>query len=187
MTRRAAIAGLGFVAVVAAGCSKNVGRRESTVPHGTTPEAIEAELAANEAALRDAGVAVPQPAPPPPAESPPPARDFDFDDDAGGQPPSAPESDEPVDAAPPADDEVSYEQEVRGPSKRARPELRSSRRDERERCERVCDLADTTCDLADHVCELADRHRDDPRYDEACLRAGMQCDAATLACDACED
>lgn len=62
-----------------------------------------------------------------------------------------------------------------------------SRRDADTRCERVCRLAEATCELETQICELAARHPDEPRYAQACARAEQQCDAASRACQTCED
>ncbi len=64
---------------------------------------------------------------------------------------------------------------------------RRRRRGKKTRCERICDLAEATCTLADRICGLADEHVDDVRYEEACGRATLQCEAASEACSACED
>ncbi len=53
------------------------------------------------------------------------------------------------------------------------------------RCERICDLAQSTCALGDRICTLAARHFGDPRYALACGRAQAQCTAAREHCDGC--
>jgi hypothetical protein len=53
------------------------------------------------------------------------------------------------------------------------------------RCQQVCDLAAISCGLGDQICELADRHSDDPDFVSACERANADCEAAKEACDAC--
>jgi hypothetical protein len=64
-------------------------------------------------------------------------------------------------------------------------EKRGRKKNEAERCQRVCDLAEATCELADRICELAQRHPDEVRYEAACDRAGHQCRVAAEACTAC--
>ena len=64
---------------------------------------------------------------------------------------------------------------------------RGGKKNEAERCQRICDLAEATCDLADKICELAQSHPDEVRYDEACSRAEHQCRVAAEACTACAD
>jgi len=55
------------------------------------------------------------------------------------------------------------------------------------RCTRICDIAESTCELAAQICSLAESHADQERYALACERAGAQCNAASDACDRCED
>lgn len=62
-----------------------------------------------------------------------------------------------------------------------------SRRDVDTRCTRICDLAEATCELETQICELAARHPDEPRYAQACARAEQQCEAASRACQTCEE
>ncbi len=57
--------------------------------------------------------------------------------------------------------------------------------DERDRCTRVCDLAESICDLEGKICDLADRHEGEERYAKACERAQAHCKRATEACTAC--
>lgn len=53
------------------------------------------------------------------------------------------------------------------------------------RCSQVCSLSDITCELGVQICELAQRHVDNEDYEQACVRATEDCDAAQEACDAC--
>jgi hypothetical protein len=55
----------------------------------------------------------------------------------------------------------------------------------RDRCEQLCDLAQSTCELADRVCGLAADHQSEPRYQRACNRATGQCEAASDGCSRC--
>ncbi|MBV1861771.1 MAG: hypothetical protein KUG77_25350 [Nannocystaceae bacterium] len=111
----------------------------------------------------------------------------------------APEALPPTPASEPAPDPVVEAEEAamssdtpelnsapRGSRSKSKAAERRSR-DKKTRCERICDLAEATCTLADRICELADEHVDDVRYEDACDRAGTQCEAASDACSACED
>ncbi len=62
---------------------------------------------------------------------------------------------------------------------------RERKKDEAQRCQRICDLAESTCELADRICELAQRHPDEVRYETACSRAEQQCRVAAEACTVC--
>lgn len=53
------------------------------------------------------------------------------------------------------------------------------------RCAQVCSLSDISCELGVQICELAQRHADNEDYEQACVRATEDCDAAQEACDAC--
>jgi hypothetical protein len=64
---------------------------------------------------------------------------------------------------------------------------RERKKDEAQRCQRICDLAEATCELADRICELAQRHPDEVRYETACERAEHQCRVAAEACTACAE
>lgn len=57
--------------------------------------------------------------------------------------------------------------------------------DPAQRCETVCEVAAAICEIEARVCEMADRHTDDPRYQNACERAGDDCRVATQACQQC--
>lgn len=164
--------------------------------------AIESELAANQARLESQGVVLTPPATP--------VEDQVVTDDEGGDatspepavsPPPEPEpepapapdpTDAPTLASEEADDEApelesARSRDYRSSRKERKKSRRSANRDERTRCERICDLSDNTCDLADKICALADEHVDDVRYEDACDRAEAQCEAATDACTNCED
>jgi hypothetical protein len=53
------------------------------------------------------------------------------------------------------------------------------------RCSQVCSLSDISCELGVQICELAQRHVENQDYEQACVRATEDCDAAQEACDAC--
>ena len=57
--------------------------------------------------------------------------------------------------------------------------------EDRDRCTRVCDLAESICDLEGKICDLAERHEGDERYAKACDRAEKHCERATEVCTAC--
>lgn len=145
----------------------------------TSPEArldniaaIESELTANQARLESQGVVLPPPNPAAPEVA---------DEDAAAAEPavSPPPEPEPESARRSRDDQ---------PSRKAREySPHSPDRDSRTRCERICELADSTCDLADKICALAEEHVDDVRYEDACDRAEAQCEAASDACTSCDD
>jgi hypothetical protein len=162
---------------------------------------IEAELARNDQALAGEGIVVAMASPatesvPPtgPVPTEPYTQPEDGDIDDAGQ--ATEPMPEPMPTVSPS---AGYEAESRpseelaadGPSdrrgsRRTRASSRS-RRDASTRCERVCRLAEATCELETQICELAVRHPDEPRYEQACLRAEQQCVAATEACQRCED
>jgi hypothetical protein len=54
------------------------------------------------------------------------------------------------------------------------------------RCERISELKTAICDVAERICGLAEDHEDEPKYAEACTRAGDRCEQATEASDSCE-
>ncbi len=166
---------------------------------------IEAELARNDEVLSDAGimvaaVSIPPVATPDEGGAPPPGNDaaedggdtvigseaedpvevYDYEDEEAPAMQSAPEP-EPMSA--PMDEPESVRS--RGSSRRRRAERRSAK--DRGHCNRVCDLAEATCDLEVQICEMAERHPDEPRYEQACLRAEQQCVAASRACLRCEE
>lgn len=157
--------------------------------------AIESELAANAARLQAQGVPVTSVAQEG-ADAAVPADPVA----AGGAAPDSPEP-EPEPAEPPpapsiaeADEESMAEAPARdrrdGRNRRleaSEKRAKKSKDKERTRCERICDLADSTCDLAGRICALAEEHVDDVRYEEACDNAEAQCEAASEACETCED
>jgi hypothetical protein len=185
------------IAIVLAGsaCKKEAARATSDAPGIADDIAlIEAELEQNaddlEAegiyvarASRDAAPTRVQQQPPAEAEAEEPA-EVDEEDapDLGG-------SEQPVDAESPASNVENRESQK---SKRDGYwsrwlDKRGRKKNEAERCQRICDLAEATCDLADKICELAQSHPDEVRYDEACSRAEHQCRVAAEACTACAD
>ena len=118
---------------------------------------------------------------PPGAEEPGETEEEDAPDLAGGE--------QPVDAPSPESNA-----EARSVVKSKRDgywsrwlDKRGRKKNEAERCQRICDLAEATCDLADKICELAQSHPDEVRYEEACSRAEHQCRVAAEACTACAD
>jgi len=64
----------------------------------------------------------------------------------------------------------------------ARPEPPPARGD---RCARICSLKASICGLEAQICGLRDRHAEEPRYEELCGRAAVDCRAASEACDGC--
>lgn len=62
---------------------------------------------------------------------------------------------------------------------------RRSRGPAKDRCERICTIAEATCGLSDRICELAQRHPGDERYRNACARAEQDCEVASHACRDC--
>ncbi len=174
-------------------------------------EAIERELAANNAKLRELGVplgaakpdtAAEEPGEPADAREPStaPARDEvarPGSAPAGAQAkpkPSAPErkgsrrdkkgTSKAKDAdAGPLDDAVARPE----PAKAAPlgPSAGDGNLDAAARCEQICDLAGISCSLGEQICELAERHPEEDDYVAACERANSDCEAAKEACDAC--
>ncbi len=160
--------------------------------------AIESELDANASRLQAQGIRLAQATMPAPAVEPAEAK-LGGDDDASHQ-----ESErdfagdlEPAPAAPPEPEDApsmdsAAEESVTVAGRSAeRKQKRSSRRRDKKaadtRCDRICDLAESTCALSDRICALANEHVDDVRYAEACTRAEAQCEAAAEACTACAD
>ncbi|MEM6292632.1 MAG: hypothetical protein AAGA54_15275 [Myxococcota bacterium] len=168
--------------------------------------AIESELDVNASRLESQGIRVAQ-ATAPAVEPRPP--ELKLDDDGDGDdaedavaeesgrdyagavapvpPPSAPADETTISSA----ESERIEADEAAPRSRQREKKRSSRRRERRsatsRCDRICDLAESTCELSDRICALANEHVDDVRYAEACTRAEAQCEAAAEACSACAD
>jgi hypothetical protein len=197
-------------ASTAAGCRPQ--RKDAQSPGPSTIEEAERRLAANAEALSAEGIVVPtrvavstvpspivrDPLEPPPAEdsdtdpdgpSPDPEpTDVPFDEDAPESQPPEPspsrevDEDSPAPAAP-RDQERSFRFDKR---RGVRVTDRNKRKKNRTRCERVCDLAEATCDLQLQICGLAERHVTDVRYEEACSRAELQCEAAARECRACD-
>ena len=179
---------LGVLLLSVSACKAVGTRAESPEPNLDDIAAIEAELSANEARLQAQGLAAPA------GEAQQAgADDATLDDDGAGAAPGR--SLEPTEAAPAPEPEpaVTAEEADEAPASPITREERSNRkarkRDTRQptRCERICDLADSTCELADRICGLADEHVDDVRYEEACERAEAQCELASDACSGCEE
>ncbi len=54
-------------------------------------------------------------------------------------------------------------------------------------CKTLCDLSSTTCELEARICVLAARHEGEERYQNACTRAGDDCELAEgVAESSCE-
>lgn len=196
---------LGAILLSLGGCKAAPGTRaESPAANLDDIVAIESELAVNAERLEAQGVRV--------ARATEAASDKaggaaqvsgDFDDDEStaatpvtppppADPAPAPEPEpEPTVAAEAEEDSPASDapepDSVRLSSRSERKSERRRRRGKKTRCERICDLAEATCTLADRICGLADEHVDDVRYEEACGRATVQCEAASEACSACED
>jgi hypothetical protein len=146
------------------GCAK--GAPEATAIPGpdASIEDYEQALQSNEERLRREGITV---APAPEAEM---AGAAEAEEDATVLEPEAPEPDYAAGA--PARDMVQQER-------------RRDRRAGRERCDRICDLAEATCNLEARICAMADRHAGEARYRSACQRASDQCRLASDACSSC--
>ena len=179
---------LGVVLLSVSACKANKGAAEAPEANLDDIAAIEAELSANAARLQAQGLTAPEGG----AQQAGGDMTLDDEDGAGASPgtvtPSAPPEPEPD----PVTAEEAADEAPAAPMDRERDErsIRKARkRDSRAptRCERICDLADSTCELADRICGLADAHVDDVRYDEACDRAEAQCELASDACSECEE
>jgi hypothetical protein len=178
-----------FAFAVLVGCKAPAGARApADVPDDI--DAIEATLARNADDLQAAGILVAQ------RTDVPPAGDAfrDAEEETQAEPEAEPEGGEeaeepvmeeaPPESAPSADASAPPEPSRRTARTRSF-ERRRGKRDEADRCQRICDLAEATCDLSDRICDLASRHPDEVRYDTACDRAEAQCDAAADACSGC--
>jgi len=151
-------------------------------PMGDDIAVYERQLAVAEADLRRLGVAsvaanldASAPAPGAGADVAGSADDGDDDDasieaEQAEREPAAPAAD-----APPTRDTVTE----------ARKSGRYSRREQRDRCESICDVADSVCTLEGKICSLAAAHAEDPRYQNACARASDDCEVGEEACRAC--
>lgn len=193
--RRCALAWLGaalFVTATLAACKPHPTRPPRRDVSGMNVEQIERELARNREDLEAAGVFIPPPVDAAPRTESPPALEGGTTPGTGEPAEAAPEGeapvagpvDEPIAAAPAEElDTAARDLSVR--SRRSRID-RDERRENRTRCERICDLADVTCDLQDQICALADRHAHDVRYQAACERAELQCAAAERECELCD-
>lgn len=109
-------------------------------------------------------------------------------DEALDAPPSEPTTttaERPTDAGPVQPAAEAQLLRARRAGNTARNRAKRSRARPLTRCEKICELAQTTCELRDRVCTMAGDHPDDVRYEAACRRAGDQCSAATLHCDSC--
>jgi len=185
--------------------------------HGWTLAEIEAELVRNDAALAGEGIMVAMATPtvtppnvtgsgfeeavdPSEGEGIEPTPPIDDGDEAGDEPTVDPEPGPPEPMPTPTASpgtQPDYEgaeltsAAPDSPAERRREGKRRlsarSRRDTDTRCDRLCGLAEATCELETQICELATRHPDEPRYQQACLRAEQQCIAASDACQRCEE
>jgi len=189
---------LGAVLLSLGGCKAASGTTDAESPATELNDivAIESELALNAERLEAQGVRLAYATEAPADKAGGAARSSADGDDGTGAPgplPAAP----PAESAPEPEPAVEAEEEAtadaaeldsrRGVSLSKRKAEKRKNRNKRTRCERICDLAEATCTLADRICGLADEHVDDVRYEDACDRAGSQCEAASEACSACED
>jgi hypothetical protein len=156
---------------------------------------IDALLAERDRVLQDEGIVVAyrQPTLETPIEPAPDGEEIEAppepepDREVTPAEPIAPEADAPqLSPAKPSTDVYDGVQHKRLERRRTGGrERRKIAREDRSRCERVCELADTTCGLHERVCSLAEDHPDDARYEAACRRAEDQCDAARRHCESC--
>jgi len=202
--------GIALALVLLAGCKA----KESEAPGQLADDLaqIEAELQARERELEDEGIVVayrertesatvPGPAETPPAAEVPVEPVTPEPTAPTTEPPPEP-TEEPapppdVDEAPSADAGVgatdvressrleSRRSRTRDRDRRDRTKRRAARKAGLTRCERVCELAQSTCDLQGRICDLASQHPDDVRYEDACRRAEDQCTAAQTSCESC--
>lgn len=143
-------------------------RTDAAVPEGEAANQAPTEPSPDVGA----GGAVSGPAAKPAAPSPPPTAT------------PAPVQDAPAAEPAPAPESISTEGRIlAGESGNKRAE----RRQARDRCEAICELAAATCELEARICGLASEHTDDPRYENACARATQDCDIAEEACRACSE
>ena len=164
-----------------AGCRANA-PSSAPAPRLDDIAAIEAELADNNERLQAQGLYVPAPTPAPVPADPMDYTDEeqDGDDEAAAPVMPSPPPEPATEAKTTAINRSERERDARGFTRK-----REEKRAQKDRCERICDLAETTCDLSARICALADEHVDDVRYEEACDRAKVQCEIASEACDDC--
>jgi hypothetical protein len=149
---------------------------------------IEARLEHNADALEEEGIYVARAPAPGSDAGPQPVTQQPPEEESAAAPPDAEDA---VGASEPEADERSEPASDR-PRDKSRPGYwsrwlakRTRKKDDAERCQRICDLAEATCELADRICELAQRHPDEVRYEEVCDRAEHHCRVAAEACTAC--
>ena len=179
--------GLAALLLSASACKSVGSRAESPEASLDDIAAIEAELSANEARLQAQGLVPPEHAGAPPRTRTPSAA-------PEPEPTLEPPPPQPTEPTEPTMAEAQVEEgeaDEAAPMDRKRDVASNRKKNERDtreptRCERICDLADSTCELADRICGLADEHVDDVRYQEACDRAEAQCELASDACSGCE-
>ncbi len=175
---------LGLALIVSTGACKSAPRSRAPQARLDDIASIESELAANASRLEAQGLSIPDTATTTSAaDAEGMASEASEDDrDAVGDGESPPESEPAAEAeeAPASPSDASAEREVRTRGKDARSSSTT-------RCERICDLAETTCELAERICALANEHVDDVRYAQACDRADVQCELASEACSDCAD
>jgi hypothetical protein len=153
-----------FGLATVSGCAKRAPATMTVPGPDASIEDYEEALESNEERLRREGIAVA------PALGADVAGAVEAEEDATVLEAEAPEPD--YAQAAPARDMVQQER-------------RHERRAARDRCDRICDLAEATCNLQTHICALADRHAGEARYESACQRANDQCKLASDACSAC--
>ncbi|MEM6995524.1 MAG: hypothetical protein AAF721_33750 [Myxococcota bacterium] len=151
----------------ASGTSPPRSNAKAAPPVETIDEA-ERALSDNERRLSELGIV-------------PPSRSLDGGGDGGA---SSVSGDEDEAEAAPIEDDSAVEESVTAQTDVGAAS--SSGPDRGPRCNRICDLAESTCALAQQVCELATRHEGDERYESACAQATLQCESASDACDHCE-
>jgi hypothetical protein len=169
-----------LAAMLVVGCAKRApdhtqapSERQDGAAGETDLAMLEQQLAAREAQLRSAGVAVDTDALAMKAQTSG-ASEGDSVGEAAEAPSSTSPSTPPQPAAAGAD-----------PSAPSRPTARSEERG--GRCMQVCDISAAICTLQDQICDLRQRHADDPRYQSVCDRAVADCQLSTEACHGCSD
>lgn len=151
-----------FGLAILSGCAKQAPATTAVPGPDASIEDFEQALESNQERLRREGIAV--------APAPDMAGAAEADEDATVLEAEAPEPEYAAGA--PGRDMVQQE-------------TRNERRAARDRCDRICDLAEATCQLQARICEMAERHAGEERYESACQRANDQCSLASNACSSC--
>jgi len=155
-----------FGMATVSGCARRAPEATAVPGPDASIEDYEQALENNEERLRAEGITV---APAPPAEP----------EVAGA---AEAEEDATVLETEPAEPEYAAGAPARD---MAQQERRRERRAERDRCDRICDLAEAACNLQSRICALADRHAGEARYESVCQRANDHCRLASDACSTC--